>query len=104
VLSQRVLTIGKQDAALWIHPSKSAVTFRGLDCMTEYAFGKQTTFHGFCQTCGVAIRERFVAAHRADRMALNVRTMNGVDLAAMEIKKNNGRAGLPSYEETVKVW
>ncbi|KAJ6570070.1 glutathione-dependent formaldehyde-activating enzyme [Mycena vulgaris] len=96
-------SICSRDATLWIHPAISGVVFEGLDSLTEYTFGQQTTYHGFCKACGVAIRERFVAAHRADRMALNVRTMNGVDLAAMEVKKNNGRAGVPTYEESVKV-
>ncbi|KAJ7464641.1 Mss4-like protein [Mycena latifolia] len=97
-------SICARDAALWIHPANSLVTFKGLDSLAEYTFGQHTTYHGFCKNCGVAIRERFVAAHRADRTALNVRTMNGVNLATIEVKKNNGRAGGLPYEESVKVW
>jgi hypothetical protein len=52
----------------------------------------------FCEICGVAIRERFVAPEREHGTALNVRTMNGVDLAAFPIKKNNGKAGGVPYE------
>ncbi|KAF7352351.1 GFA domain-containing protein [Mycena venus] len=84
-----------RDAALWIHPDKAAVTFKGLESMSEYTFGRRMTYHGFCKICGVAIRERFVAPERERRTALNVRTMNGIDLTAMEVKKNNGKAGLP---------
>jgi predicted DNA binding CopG/RHH family protein len=43
----------------------------------------------------VAIRERFTAPNREHEAALNVRAMNGIDLAAMAVKKNNGKAGLP---------
>ncbi|KAJ7887557.1 glutathione-dependent formaldehyde-activating enzyme [Mycena olivaceomarginata] len=84
-----------RDAALWIHPTKTTVTFKGLESMAEYTFGRKTTYHGFCKICGVAIRERFTAPNREHEAALNVRAMNGINLAAMAVKKNNGKAGLP---------
>ena len=85
----------KQDAALWTYPATSNVTYKNLDALVEYGFAKKTTLHGFCGTCGVAIRERFVDD---PEMALNVRTMNGLDLAGLETKKYDGKAQLPVYE------
>ncbi|KAJ7886739.1 glutathione-dependent formaldehyde-activating enzyme [Mycena leptocephala] len=91
-------SICSRDAALWIHPAKTTVRFKGLDSMAEYTFGRKMMYHGFCEICGVAIRERFIAPEREHGTALNVRTMNGVDLAAFPIKKNNGKAGGVPYE------
>jgi hypothetical protein len=52
--------------------------------------------HGFCAICGVAIRAR-LRATRTD-MALNVRTMNGLDLTTLKIEKMDGKSWLPAYE------
>ncbi|KAJ7094383.1 Mss4-like protein [Mycena epipterygia] len=82
----------KQDAALWIYTDATRVTFKGLDSLVEYMFGLKTTRHGFCKTCGVAIREV------GRTTALNVRTMNGLDVAALEMIKLDGKADLPLYE------
>jgi hypothetical protein len=85
-----------QDGALWTYPETPAVTFNGLDSLVEYTFGRKITYHGFCTICGVAIRERFLAP-RTDT-ALNIRTMNGLDLATVKVEKGDGKSMLPAYE------
>ncbi|KAJ7510683.1 Mss4-like protein [Mycena galericulata] len=94
-------SICSRDAAVWIYPDSAAV--KGLDSISlgEYTFGSRETYHGFCGICGVAICERFVQVGVDDgdnRMAVNVRTMNGVDLAALKITMFNGKASLPVYQ------
>ncbi|KAJ7510697.1 glutathione-dependent formaldehyde-activating enzyme [Mycena galericulata] len=89
-------SICSRDAAVWVYPDTPTV--KGLDSVAEYTFGRRDTYHGFCGVCGVAIYERFVGEGRDYRMALNVRTMNEVDLAALEITKGDGKALLPPYE------
>jgi hypothetical protein len=85
-----------QDGALWTFPETTAVTFKGLDSLVEYTFGMKSTYHGFCTICGVAIRERFLGP-RTDT-ALNIRTMNGLDLASVKLEKEDGKSMLPAYE------
>jgi hypothetical protein len=83
-----------QHGALWTYPETTLVTFNGLDSLVEYAFAQKVVYHGFCTICGVAIRARFPGE---TDMALNVRTMNGLDLASVKIKKVNGKSYLPVY-------
>jgi hypothetical protein len=85
-----------QHGALWTYPEMTAVTFKGLDSLVEYTFGPKVVHHGFCVICGVAIRAR-LRATRTD-MALNVRTMNGLDLTTLKIEKMDGKSWLPAYE------
>ncbi|KAF8176693.1 Mss4-like protein [Mycena galopus ATCC 62051] len=89
-------SICSRDGALWTYPPTTAVTFKGLDSLVEYTFGLQTTYHGFCKVCGVAIRERFIAP--STDTALNVRTMNGFDLQGLELIKEDLKSLLPLYE------
>ncbi|KAJ7628832.1 hypothetical protein FB45DRAFT_1080156 [Roridomyces roridus] len=94
-------SICHRDAALWVYPGTPTVIFAGLTSLTEYTFGLGRTYHGFCGSCGVSIRERFVntklegfeGRDRTRKVALNVRTMSGVDLGELTIKKHDGRLG-----------
>ncbi|KAJ7681202.1 Mss4-like protein [Mycena rosella] len=90
-------SICSRDGALWIYPPTAKITFKREDSMTEWTFGRRDTYHGFCKICGVAIRERFDQPGRLDT-ALNVRTMNGLNLGALEIKTLDGKGLLPPYE------
>ncbi|KAJ7912435.1 Mss4-like protein [Mycena leptocephala] len=87
-------SICSRDGALWTYPETTMVTFNGLDSLAEYTFAKKVVYHGFCMICGVAIRERFLGD---TDMALSVRTMNGLDLATVKIKKVDGKSCLPVY-------
>jgi hypothetical protein len=78
---------------LWTYPE---TTTKGLDSLVEYTFGPKAVHHGFCATCGVAIRARLRATRT--NMTLNVRTMNGLDLATLKIEKMDGKSWLPVYE------
>ncbi|KAJ7249197.1 Mss4-like protein [Mycena haematopus] len=89
-------SICSRDAALWIYPLTTNVTFKGLDSLGEYTFGNRTVYHGFCTVCGVAIRERFLAPD--PDTALNVRTVHGLDISALDNKKDDGASAPPLYE------
>ncbi|KAJ7034127.1 glutathione-dependent formaldehyde-activating enzyme [Mycena alexandri] len=87
-----------RDGALWIYPATTLVTFAGLEeSAAEYTFGRNLTYHGFCKTCGVSLFERFVDDNR-DFTALNVRTMNGLDIASLKLTMQDGKSDLPLYE------
>ncbi|KAJ6478149.1 Mss4-like protein [Mycena vitilis] len=89
-------SICSRDGALWIYPEIATVTFKGLDSLSEYTFARRTTYHGFCKICGVAIRERY-DSDRTD-VALNIRTLNEFDLAAVELVKLDNKPLLPLYD------
>ncbi|KAJ6532293.1 glutathione-dependent formaldehyde-activating enzyme [Mycena vulgaris] len=89
-------SICSRDAPLWIYPLAKNVTFKGLDSMAEYTFCGGTVYHGFCKICGVSMRERFTQPEKKDT-ALNVRTMNGLDLASLTLSMYDGKAVLPAY-------
>ncbi|KAJ7681205.1 hypothetical protein B0H17DRAFT_1333795 [Mycena rosella] len=82
--------------ALDISPS-TQVTFKGLDSMVEYMFASRTMHRGFSNIYGVAVRERFKFDWPGETV-LNLRTMNGLDLVALEIYKANNKNMLPLYE------
>ncbi|KAJ7915117.1 Gfa-like protein, partial [Mycena leptocephala] len=88
-------SICARDGALWIYPTTTAVTLKELDSLGEYTFGRKLVCHKFCTVCGVAIGGILVAGRTT---ALNVRTMNGLDLSALEITKWDGKASLPAYK------
>ncbi|KAJ7248443.1 glutathione-dependent formaldehyde-activating enzyme [Mycena rebaudengoi] len=91
-------SICSRDAALWIYPLAALVAFRDLSALVEYAFGPKKRIHGFCNICGVAIRERFLI-EGDKRMAINVRTMNGLDLDSLAVEKFDGKALLPKVPQ-----
>ena len=58
----------------------------------EYLFNKHVIHHLFCQSCGV---ESFARGTRPDgkqMMAINVRCLDGVDLAALKPRPFDGRS------------
>ncbi|KAJ7824917.1 Mss4-like protein [Mycena leptocephala] len=83
--------------ALWIYPLTATITLKGLECLEEYTFATKVVYHGFCKICGVAIRARVPEDERKET-ALNLRAMNGLDLSALKITKENGKVYLPLYE------
>ncbi|KAF7302276.1 GFA domain-containing protein [Mycena indigotica] len=99
-----------RDAGLWIYPPTKNITFRGLDSASEYTFAAKLTYHGFCKVCGVSLFERFVGNdpplhdkpeyYGKDRnlwTALNVRTINDLDVSTLQIEKVDRSGQLPLY-------
>ena len=67
-----------------------AVT-KGEDQLTEYRFNKKKLAHLFCKVCGVQGFARGTGPGGAEMAAVNVRTVDGVDINALPIKEVNGR-------------
>lgn len=64
----------------------------GEDGVTEYQFNKHVIHHLFCATCGVESFARGKRPDGADAVAINVRCLEGVDLATLNTTPVNGRA------------
>ena len=57
--------------------------------LTTYQFGTMAARHHFCRHCGVA--SFYVPRSHPDRIDVNVRCLDGVDLGALRIRPFDGR-------------
>lgn len=78
---------------MWIYPPIPSVNLLGTeDKLTNYLFGPERAFHGFCGNCGVDVVNR-VDLHpkfKAPVRPINVRTMNDIALEDLKIEKADG--------------
>ena len=64
----------------------------GQDALADYLFNKKVIHHLFCSNCGV---ESFAQGQKPDgsaHVAINVRCLEGVDLAALKTMPFDGRS------------
>ena len=89
-----------QNAYLWIYPPKANVTVHGVENLSCYRFNSGIAGHSFCSTCGVAVLNQFhdpegkleKVGRVAGTLPVNLRTLNGVDLSVLKIKKVDGKS------------
>ena len=60
--------------------------------LTEYQFNKHIIHHLFCGTCGVQSFARGKGPRGEDMIAINVRCLDGIDLAALKPMPFDGRS------------
>jgi hypothetical protein len=72
-----------------IVPTERFRLLSGEDALTAYRFGSMTARHHFCRHCGVA--SYYVPRSHPDGIDVNVRCLDGVDLAALRIEPFDGR-------------
>ncbi|OHA85616.1 MAG: aldehyde-activating protein [Candidatus Yonathbacteria bacterium RIFOXYC1_FULL_52_10] len=60
----------------------------GKDALTEYFFGDKTIRYLFCHTCGT---HPFAEGVTFPQTAINVRCLDGIDLAMLTITPYNGK-------------
>jgi hypothetical protein len=61
----------------------------GADVLTTYRFNTGTAAHTFCTTCG--IHPFYRPRSDPDKIDVNVRCLDGVDVAALDVKEFDGR-------------
>ena len=61
----------------------------GGDELTTYEFNTKTAKHQFCRTCG--IHPFYVPRSDPDKIDVNVRCLDGVDLQTLELKTFDGK-------------
>ena len=61
----------------------------GADALTTYRFNTGTAQHTFCATCG--IHPFYIPRSDPDKIDVNVRCLDGVDLAALKLCRFDGR-------------
>lgn len=63
----------------------------GHDAQRDYQFRSKNIHHLFCETCGVRSFGHGTGPDGAKMFAVNVRTLEGVDLDALNVQKVNGK-------------
>jgi Uncharacterized conserved protein len=79
-------------AILAFTPAAAFTLTRGEDHLTEYRFNKHLISHLFCRTCGVQSFSRGAMPDGTPMVAVNVRTIETVDLDALTPTAYDGRS------------
>lgn len=82
----------RKGSLLWFVPREQLRLLTAEDAASTYTFNKHGIKHRFCPACGI---HPYAEAKdpRGKRMAaINVRCLEGIDLAAVPVKEFNGRA------------
>jgi hypothetical protein len=82
----------KTGTMLTFTPAASFELLSGADALTDYQWGKKRLHHLFCSRCGVRSFGRGVGPDGIEMVAINVRCLDDVDLAAIPVKKYDGRS------------
>ena len=77
---------------LWFLPREALHVERGEDAMTEYRFNKRVIEHRFCATCGCQPFAYGTAPDGQATAAINVRCLQGVDIASLQRIPYDGRS------------
>ncbi len=73
-------------------PKDSFKLLSGEDSLTEYRFNKKTIEHLFCKNCGVEAFGNGSSPDGAQMVAINVRTIDNVDISTFELMPFDGKA------------
>jgi hypothetical protein len=79
--------------ALWTFvPAMQFALRAGGDDLADYQFNKRVIHHLFCSQCGVASFSRGRSPDGKEMVAINVRCLDGVDLAALKPTPFDGKS------------
>lgn len=73
-------------------PLDAFTLLSGEDSLSDYRFNKKTIEHLFCKTCGVEAFGKGSSPDGARMVAINVRTIDNVDISALELMPFDGKA------------
>ncbi len=73
----------------WIMPPDRFELLSGADDLTTYQFNTKVARHTFCRHCG--IHPFYVPRSDPDKIDVNVRCLDGVDLSALHARPFDGR-------------
>ena len=75
-------------ATLWLYPEKVDVDIHGVEALKNYKYLDGDGFY-FCPTCGVTVAHSVRATDR-DTIGLNIRSLEGADVGAIDVYYENG--------------
>lgn len=82
----------RKGALLWFVPRDSLKLLTPEGASRTYKFNKEVIQHRFCPTCGIHPYAEGTDAKGERMAAVNVRCLEGVDLASIPVTHMNGRA------------
>lgn len=82
----------RKGALLWFVPRASLRLLTPEENLRTYTFGRKVIQHRFCPECGIHPFGEGVAPDGRPMAAINVRCLEEVDLAALEVKHFDGRS------------
>jgi hypothetical protein len=86
-------SICTKSGALWAFvPSESFTLEAGGDNLVDYRFNKHVINHLHCARCGVESFARGKGPEGKETVAINVRCLDGIDLASVKLTPFDGRS------------
>jgi hypothetical protein len=82
----------KRGAILTFVPAPQFTLLSGEDDLTDYQFNKKIVHHLFCSRCGVGSFARGTGPDGSAMIAVNVRCLDDVDLAALSPMSFDGKS------------
>jgi hypothetical protein len=77
---------------MWFVPRESMKLLTAPENMGTYTFNKHLIKHSFCPTCGIHPFGEAPSPSGQEMAAINVRCLEGVDLAAFKVNQFDGRS------------
>ena len=77
---------------MWFVPRTAMKLLTARDTMSTYTFNKHVIKHHFCPVCGIHPFGEGISPSGDEIAAINVRCVEGIDLAALQVQDFNGRA------------
>ncbi|WP_367846201.1 GFA family protein [Rhodoferax sp. WC2427] len=82
----------RKGALMWFVPRSALVLQTPADKMGTYLFNKHLIQHHFCPTCGIHPFGEALSPDGQAMAAINVRCLEGVDIASLAVQHYDGRA------------
>jgi hypothetical protein len=82
----------RKGALLWAAPRNDLHLFTPDDAMGRYTFNNHAIVHRFCKTCGMNPYAEHVSAEDGPAAYVNIRCIEGLDLAAIPVIEFDGRS------------
>lgn len=82
----------RRGALLWFAPRANFTLLTPEDAQSTYRFNTQRIAHHFCPTCGCAPYSAANAPDGTPTVAINLRCVEGIDLAQLAITAVDGRS------------
>ncbi len=83
----------RKGSLLWFVPRASFKLLTPEDAASTYTFNKHIIKHRFCATCGIAPYAEAINPKTGEpTAAINIRCIEGIDLASIPVKHFDGRS------------
>lgn len=82
----------RKGVLMWFVPRHALALRTPPEAMGTYTFHKHAILHRFCPTCGIHPFGEATSPSGDAMAAINVRCLEGVDLAALTVRSFDGRA------------